>query len=150
MTPISIAILPPDRWEAFQKIRLASLANEPRYEKNHREEAQLGETFWRSNIKYGVFALAGDEPVGLVLYTIDPPDNAKVYGLYVDAAWRRQGIGGRLFERVLGLIAENEHVSRLTLNVDPSLHHAVCLYKRHGFAGAGDVRNGELPMEKRL
>ena len=151
MTPVRITTLPPDRWEAFRTIRLASLAAEPRFAKHHREEAKLDEIFWRAKVRYGIFALDGDAPVGLVLYTTtDQKETAKIYGLHVERGWRRQGIAGRLFARIIELVREKENVARIALSVDSELSHAVRLYRRHGFSEAGEVRDGELPMEKRL
>ncbi len=157
---ITITTLPPDRWEVFRTIRLASLAAEPRYGRHHRDEAKLDEGFWRTNIKYGVFALDGATPVGLVLYSVpgEPGHEAcaKIYGLHVAVLFRRRGIGGRLFGRILGLIAEQETVGRIILAVDRELAHAVRLYSRHGFKetaegpDAGGGQEDELLMEKLL
>jgi ribosomal protein S18 acetylase RimI-like enzyme len=77
--------------------------------------------------------------------------------MYVDREFRNRGIGKRLMDGVISLIAENKDIRKIRLSVTPEQIYAVKLYEHCGFKRAGLFTNelcvdgryyGEMPMEK--
>jgi ribosomal protein S18 acetylase RimI-like enzyme len=156
---VDVTTLAPARWELFRAIRLESLSDDPALERNYHEESTFDEGYWRANIGYGFFALDGDRAVGVILYSILDDDigpYAKIFGLHVNQAYRRQGIAGRLMGGILGVIVERESVPRAVLSVDAELEYAVRLYRRYGFdvvtvpGAAATAAGADLTMYKFL
>lgn len=88
-----------------------------------------------------VFYEAGVMVGYAVLTTI--VDETHILTLGVVAARQRQGIGGRMLERMFA-IARQEGAQRMLLEVRPSNDAALALYRRGGFAEIGR-RRGYYP-----
>jgi len=80
-------------------------------------------------------ALAGDEPVGLVLVRV-AADEAEVLTICTLPAWRRRGIAGRLMEAA-GDQATRAGAVRLYLEVAADDPAALGLYTARGFVVVG-------------
>lgn len=61
-------------------------------------------------------------------------------GVYVAAAWRGQGVGGRLLAAAVNWAETSGAVGRLWLEVMASNTRAIALYERHGFMHEGRQR----------
>lgn len=53
--------------------------------------------------------------------------------LFINASWRRKGIGKLLLQSLMSQCNNNENIQRLTLSVKKSNKPAVALYLKHGF-----------------
>ncbi len=77
-------------------------------------------------------------------------DEGYIANVAVDPAYRRQGIGGRLIDR-LTEIAAARRLSFVTLEVRAGNRPAIALYEKHGFVPVGLRRNYyTLPREDAL
>ena len=159
---IEIKQLPPERWQDYQKLRLEALKADPiAFGSSYEEEISRPEEFWRNRIGNMLFAVENNRPVGMVRYAFETRVKNKhvagIYAMYVDKEFRNQGIGKRLMEGVISLIAENKDIHKIRLSVTPEQIYAVKLYEHCGFKRAGLFTNelcvdgryyGEMPMEK--
>lgn len=77
-------------------------------------------------------------------------DEGYIANVAVDPAYRRQGIGDRLIERLTEIAAERR-LSFVTLEVRAGNRPAIALYGKHGFVPVGLRRNYyTLPREDAL
>ena len=67
-------------------------------------------------------------------------DEGYIANVAVDPAYRRQGIGDRLIERLTEIAAERG-LSFMTLEVRAGNRPAIALYEKHGFVPVGLRRN---------
>ncbi len=104
-------------------------------------------------MKYVLFALSDDKPVGMIAYFFEEGLKsrhiAEIVGFYVNADYRGEGIGTRLFERALSLIRKNKRVIKVKLGVNPEQRVAVKLYKKAGFVATGRMKK-ELKVGRRF
>jgi ribosomal protein S18 acetylase RimI-like enzyme len=159
---IEIKKLPPERWQDYRKLRLEALQKDPiAFGSSYEEEFSRTEEFWRNRIGNMLFAVETDRPVGMVRYAFETRTKNKhvagIYAMYVNKEFRNRGIGKRLMDDVISLIAENNDIRKIRLSVTPEQVYAVKLYEHSGFKSAGlftdelcvDGRSyGEMPMEK--
>ena len=71
-----------------------------------------------------------------------------VLGMQVHADWRRQGLGRRLLEAVIGHCRE-QGMHSIELSVFKSNHAALALYQRYGFVWVEDLPARQLPAGHR-
>jgi ribosomal protein S18 acetylase RimI-like enzyme len=158
---IEIKKLPPERWQDYRKLRLEALQADPiAFGSSYEEEISRPEEFWRNRIGSMLFALENDKPVGMVRYTFETRGKkhiAGIYSMYVNSDFRNQGIGKRLMDSMISLIAENKDIRKIKLAVTPDQIYAVKLYEACGFKRAGLFKDelcidgryyDEVPMEK--
>ena len=143
---IEIKKLPLARWEDYKNLRLEALKNEPySFGSSYQEEVSLSKEVWLSRMNNALFALSNDKPIGMVVCTFDNQLNnkhiARIHGLYVDQAFRNQGIGLRLMYQAIALIHENKDIRKVELAVNPEQNFAVRLYNRCGFNSIGVYKN---------
>lgn len=74
---------------------------------------------------------------------------AEIYGFYVSANHRGEGLGTRLLEHALLLIRKNKGVVKVRLYVNPEQRAAVKLYKKAGFVVTGRMEK-ELKIGRRF
>lgn len=86
----------------------------------------------------------GIEPVGFLLYGVDPDDRQYwVYRLMIDAARQGNGYGEQALRLLLeSLSADREH-DKVYISVVRDNEHAKDIYARMGFAADGRVFNNE-------
>ena len=74
---------------------------------------------------------------------------AEIYGFYVSANHRGEGIGTRLLEHALLMIRKNDRVIKVKLAVNPEQRVAVKMYKKAGFVATGRVKK-ELKVGRKF
>ena len=74
---------------------------------------------------------------------------AEIFGVYVSANYRGEGVGTRLLEHTLRLIKKNKGVIKVKLAVNPEQRAAVKLYKKAGFVVTGRAQE-ELKVGRRF
>jgi ribosomal protein S18 acetylase RimI-like enzyme len=151
---VDIRKLPPDRWRDFRGLRFEALKNDPSAYGGSFEEAEtLAEGEWRRRIRSVLFALSDDRPIGMIVYVFDKGLKtrhiAEIFGFYVSADHRGEGIGTRLLERALSLIRKNKRIIKVKLAVNPEQRVAVKMYKKAGFVVTGRVEK-ELKVGRRF
>ena len=112
---IEIKKLPPERWQDYRKLRLESLKADPvAFGSSYEEEISRPEDFWRNRIGSVLFAVENNRPVGMVRYEFEGRVKNKhvaaIYAMYVNQKFRNRGIGKRLMDGVISLIAENKDI----------------------------------------
>lgn len=151
---VEIRKLPPDRWREYRDLRFEALKREPSaYGSSIEETKKLTGKEWKRRIKSVLFALSDDRPVGMIVYVFDQGLKsrhiAEIYGFYVSADYRGQGVGTRLLERALSLIRKNKRVIKVELAVNPEQRAAVKLYRKAGFIVSGRTEK-ELKVGRRF
>ena len=123
-------------------MRLEALKADPvAFGSSYEEEFSRPEEFWRHRIGNMLFAVENNRPVGMVRYEFEPRAKNKhvagIYAMYVNREFRNLGIGKRLMDGVISLIAENKDIRKIRLSVTPEQVYAVKLYEHCGFKSAG-------------
>jgi ribosomal protein S18 acetylase RimI-like enzyme len=161
---VEVVRLSASRWRDFRDLRLAALKSDPSaYGSSFEEEKTLAESEWRRRIQSTLFALSDDRPIGMIVYVLNKrlktKHIAEIYGFYVNADHRGEGVGTRLLEHALSLIRRNKRIVKVKLAVNPEQRVAVRMYKKAGFVVTGRVEKelkvgqrfyGMLFMEKML
>lgn len=142
---VKIRKLPADKWREYRDLRLEALKSDPSAFDDSFEEAEaFTEEKWRSRIKHVLFALSDDKPVGMIAYFCDEGFKsrhiAEIVSFYVNADYRGEGIGTRLFERALSLIQKNKRIVKVKLAVTPEQGIAIKMYKKAGFVVTGRMK----------
>lgn len=144
---VLIRLARPDDWERVRDIRLRSLADTPNaYGSTIELEAAYGQPEW-------VAWIEGWEGATNVMYLADDADGASVgmavgsregdeqdahlYAMWVDPAWRTRGVGSRLVHEVLGW-GRSWGSRWVILGVTESNDGAARFYERLGFADTGE------------
>jgi diamine N-acetyltransferase len=89
---------------------------------------------------------AGEQPVGMLeqVYGGAADSECWLYHFFIDARFQRRGLGTRVLQELLALIAEERPNSHeICLNVHPENDVARRLYERFGFRATGAKRDGE-------
>ena len=86
-------------------------------------------------------ACEGSDVIGVTYGLVDRErgDTGRVGGLWVDAAWRRRGVGWALLQEVVGW-ARSRGFTRLALWASAHSAAAAALYSRAGFRATGARR----------
>ncbi len=142
---IEIKKLPASRWKDYRDLRLEALRSDPpAFGSSYDEEELLAEVEWKRRMENVLFALSEGKPVGMNVYVfgerLRTRHVANIYGVYVTAGHRGEGVGTRLLERALRLIQKNKEIVKVKLAVNPEQLAAVKMYGRAGFVIAGRMR----------
>lgn len=163
---IAIVTLPPERWQEYRDLRLTALRTDPIAfgETLERADAYPDST-WRERLEgtsnWLVFAGRDGRLIGLAGAFLPPeqPGIAHIVSVYVDAAFRGQGIGRRMLTALVEDISASGDASVIRLHVNDTNAPAIALYASLGFAVVGTERDAlqhdgvsydELIMERRL
>lgn len=128
-------------WERLRTLRLRALDDEPdAFGSSAEAERDNDEGAWRRLAELGPWWLAddGDRDVGLVAGGMRGGDTTTrwVYSMWVDVAWRGQGVADLLLGAVVQW-AVDEGVTRLGLDVTDRVPRARRFYEQHGFVATG-------------
>jgi ribosomal protein S18 acetylase RimI-like enzyme len=151
---VEIRRLPADRWRDFRDLRLEALKSDPSaYGSSFEEEETLAEDEWRRRVRSVLFALSDGRLIGMIACVFDEGLKirhiAEIYGFYVSANHRGEGVGTRLLERAVSLIRKKRGLVKVKLAVNPEQHVAVKMYKKAGFVVTGRVKK-ELKVGRRF
>jgi GNAT superfamily N-acetyltransferase len=140
---VRVERLDPSSWERLRAVRLRALDDEPdAFGSSMAAERDNDEGAWRRLIGLGPWWLAvdGDDDVGLVAggKRDGDPTTRWVYSMWVDDAWRGQGVATGLLGAVARWALE-EGVTRLGLDVTDRVPRARRFYVEHGFVATGVV-----------
>jgi ribosomal protein S18 acetylase RimI-like enzyme len=142
---IEIRRLPADRWRDYRNLRLEALESDSAaFGSSGREEEALTDDEWKRRIRNVLFAVTDGIPIGMIVYIFNVRAKTKhvadIYGVYVSAKHRGEGIGEVLLQHALSEIRKNRHVIKVRLSVNSTLLPAVWLYKKAGFVVVGRAR----------
>lgn len=148
----------PDDWRENRALRLEALRLEPgAFASTYEGSVNQPEGWWRERLANPrcdtLLARAGERPVGMVVAcrSEDEPEIGMIFGMYVTAGVRRQGVGRRLLEAALTRLEGYPAITTIRLWVRETHHSARRLYASLGFVaveGAGELApEGEIVME---
>ena len=151
---VDIEKLPDDRWKDYRDLRLEALKNAPSaFGSSFEEEEVLTEDEWKRRIQNVLFAVSEDTLIGMIVYAFNgrakTRHSAEIFGVYVSAGHRGEGVGTRMLEHALLQIRKNRRVVKVKLSVNPEQRVAVKLYKKAGFVVAGRARK-EMKVGRRF
>ena len=150
-SPLNIRLLTSSDASAFQALRLAGLQECPSaFASSFAEEAvlpleQVAERLvhrkdsavfgaWEANHLVGVLGIYRESMLKLA-------HKANLWGMYVEAAARRSGVGGALVKQALAYAANELSVRQVNLGVNATNVAAVKLYEMLGFKQFGFERD---------
>jgi ribosomal protein S18 acetylase RimI-like enzyme len=130
--------LPENRWKAYKELRLVAIKKDwISFGVAYEDEADYSKKEWQQKMNHTVFALDGEDIVGLIAYDFATLFKmrhvAYINDLYVDQAHRRIGLGSRLLKEVIKEIKKNPKIEKIKLIADPTQVGAIKLYKKFGF-----------------
>ena len=142
MTTIDVRPVTPADWRAYRDVRLAMLLDAPwAFGSTHADALTIDDDGWRERVSTARYWLAwcGGDPVGSICLSdllAEDPDEANVFGMWVDPSVRGRSVGARLVQAALEQ-AREDGKKRVVLHVVDSNPRARRLYERLGFAATG-------------
>lgn len=138
----------PEDWERIRDLRLRALLSDPdAFGSTYEQEVDRDEDAWRSwatgwanAVDQGLFAAVDEgDWVGMALGVRweEDPVTAQLYAMWVEASWRRRGLGHALVGAVVAW-ARGLGVRKVTLRVTEENAGARALYERCGFLDTGE------------
>jgi ribosomal protein S18 acetylase RimI-like enzyme/catechol 2,3-dioxygenase-like lactoylglutathione lyase family enzyme len=135
-----------DEWRAFRDLRLDSLRSDPlAFGSTYERESVYAKEKWEGWCRDGaaggravtfVAVSPSEELVGMVgAYFAEGTPH--VWGMWTRPAWRNQGIGRHLMERLLAWLERYRSARTIRLDVNPTQVAAVRLYSTLGFRFRG-------------
>ena len=140
---ITLRWLTTNDWQDLRRMRLAALADSPRFFLGrYEEEASRSARWWQDKCSRGNWVLAclGKETIGLVGVTrCDdiPPSGRYIESLWITPAWRRFGLASVFICKVMRKLAA-DGVGSIWLWILDGNNPAGNLYKKLGFVDDGD------------
>ncbi|HUE99415.1 MAG TPA: GNAT family N-acetyltransferase [Anaerolineales bacterium] len=110
-------------------------------------EAQFGfedEGHWNF---YPFGAYVGDEPVGFLMYSLNPNHSrfqAFITRLMVDQRFQGKGYGREIVQLVVKSFREDEQIKNIGISYEPENAAARNLYASLGFTEPGEMMEGEV------
>jgi ribosomal protein S18 acetylase RimI-like enzyme len=136
--------LTPADWEEYKAIRLEALQREPAaFASTYAQAVDRPDELWRqqlANARCTMFvARAKEQPVGLVgaCRAEEDAHAGEIISMYVNAGWRRQGVGRRLLAAAIDHLATIPGITVIRLLVSPDQVAAQHLYAALGFQFQG-------------
>lgn len=151
---LQIKKLPAERWGEFKALRLEALQNVPlAFGSSYEEEINFNDKIWKERIKNTLFATLNDNPVGMIVFLINPKKKlnhiAEIFGVYVKEKHRDKKIGRQLIESAINLIRQNKSIKKIKLTVTSVQDPAIKLYASFGFETVGRLHK-ELKYENKF
>lgn len=142
-----------DEWPRFRAVRLAALLDTPdAFGSTHDREVAFGPGEWQARLSRPrtatLLAVVGGRDIGTMVVTpsVDDPEVAAIYGVWVAPEGRRRGIGDAMMSEALAA-AREFGFPRVALGVGDHNAVAQALYARHGFTRTGDTSTLPPPRE---
>lgn len=141
MSEVDVRLVGGNDWQLWAEIRLRALRDSPTaFGSTYDREAGFTEADWRGRLGGegpAVLALHEGSAVGMAAGYSDLPGWLHVVAMWVDPAWRGQGLGRRLLDAVV--VWAGERGLRCHLDVTLGNDAARRLYERYGFVATGET-----------
>jgi len=150
--------------QAFRGLRLRALTTDPMaFGSTTHRESQYDDARWTDWVRRGAtspneatwVAEANDGSLVGMIGVFSRERTFQVWGMWVEPAHRRLGLGGRLLDALLAWVGAVLPSAEVRLSVAPSQGSAVQLYRSRGFVATGIVEPvehtpGAVTQEMRL
>jgi ribosomal protein S18 acetylase RimI-like enzyme len=146
---ITIAKLPPEKWQEYKALRLQALQDDPQaFSEPFGKAVAYPDERWQQRAAEAyagkesliVFARAGEQLVGMVGAFFPPHETgvAEIFGVYVVPEARGKGIAKQLLDSLLHELKANPKIVTAKLSVNKGQLAAVKLYESSGFKVVGE------------
>lgn len=143
---MTIAKLPPSRWQDYKRLRLEAVENSPQSflataeETNNETQAE-----WKNKIENMFFAIdEKDNLVGMVGCYQEKLTKQKhianIVSFYINPNFRRQGLGRELIKTAIDFAKTKKEIEKVQLGVITTQKPAIELYKSIGFVIIGEQK----------
>lgn len=139
---IAVRSARPSQWDLWRDLRLRALQDAPNaFGETYAFAVARTDAQWREHVaprldSARLLAWDGDRPVGMMVVVATPPDQAKVYAMWVAPEARRHGVATALVRAGLGW-ARSVAALDVRLRVSDTETGARALYVACGFAPTG-------------
>jgi GNAT superfamily N-acetyltransferase len=140
---IEIRALAPASWQLWRELRLAALAEAPAaFTSRLADWRDADEARWRARLaipgSVNFVALLDGKPAGMASGLPGADGTPQLGTMWVSPSGRGQGVGDRLVQAVAQW-ARQQGAAALRLTVAAGNEKAAAVYRRNGFADAGEV-----------
>jgi RimJ/RimL family protein N-acetyltransferase len=156
---IKIGMMSPNRWKEYKELRLKALKEDPQaFGFSYEEEVDTPDKKWQAKLRKSqekksrviIFASDKNRLVGMIVARLETEQIkqehvAEIVGFFVEKTYRGQGIGEKLFGRILEELKTLPKIIKVELYVNPRQTSALAIYRRFGFQEIGTFRK-ELKM----
>lgn len=145
---IKISKLLPAEWQEYKNLRLEALREDPlAFGASYAEALKRDDNHWqkRSHGPEGIILIARNNGKAIAMAGAYREEGEKlshiayVWGVYVNAVYRGQGIGRKLLENLFKEIDKIGGIEKINLNVNTTQQSAVRLYEKLGFQIVGTL-----------
>lgn len=153
MHHIRIQPLSVEEWEKYKRIRLDALKSNPTsFASTYEETLRYSDEVWQNRLNRKkqddnsimLFAFDEQKIIGLVgIYWRDRQmikHIAEVHGVFVNPAYRRQGVAKLLMEKIIAKVKKHQQFAKLKLQVNTLNVSAIKLYQSVGFKIVGTLK----------
>jgi GNAT superfamily N-acetyltransferase len=150
---VTIRRVAPDDWATLRDLRIRSLRDSPQaFGQSVDDALRLTDVDWTHLARQAstgerrtwLIAVSREQPIGVVQGRRRPPSDLLVFSMWVDAGWRRHGIGAALIDAVTDW-GRTWGANRVVLWVYAANEAAIRFYQRLGFGqedGTDDAKSG--------
>lgn len=140
--PVEVRLVGEESAPLWREIRLRALQTDPAaFGSTYEREVAFTEEDWRARggpDVATVLGLADGRPVAMGGAFVEAQGWCHVVAMWVDPAWRGQGIGHRVLDRIVTW--GRERALRVHLDVEVDNDSARRLYAGYGFVATGETR----------
>ena len=135
-------------WEIYKELRLEALQKDAEaFGSSYEESLKKTNEEWKKpleNQKNNIMvAFYGDKVIGMVGANQESGQKTKhvayVWGVYVNADHRGQGVAKKIMKTLLDEIMKNKEIEKINLNVNTTQNGAISLYEKLGFEIVGTL-----------
>lgn len=130
-------------WQKYKKLRIESLLDSPQsFLETPQEAESKAQKDWQKRLENMFFAIDEKENLlGMIGFYFEDKQKLNhilnIVSFYVSPNYRKQGIGSKLFSKVLDFARSQKHIKKLQLGVITTQKPAFNLYKSFGFQKIG-------------
>jgi len=152
---IEVAQFAPEDWALFKDLRLRALQTDPlAFGATYEEQSKISDEEWRARLENPAqkwfFSRESGKLIAMAGVNFAQKEHikhrAEIIGVFVDSAYRKQGVGEDLMKNILENLKANPEIAKVALSVRGSQEAAKKLYEKLGFRLVG-VHEKEAKIE---
>ncbi|MDO8574177.1 MAG: GNAT family N-acetyltransferase [bacterium] len=146
---VEVVKLIPEDWENFKTIRLKALsANPTAFGSSYKQEVNRPEEIWKQKLatSWVYAAIVENQFVGIARVLFELGEHvqhvASIVSLFIDPAYRRQGIGKKIIRKIISDLHDQKVIVKIILTVNADQKPAIKLFEKVGFKTIGIAKYG--------